>query len=71
MKNKTWNETTSHGSKGGADEEETLWKPAKWFDYLGPMAPGANEGLTLMDHPTIPNHPTVFTYATIAKCAHR
>jgi hypothetical protein len=51
---------TSRNSAGGVNEKGTLWKSARWLDYSGPVAPGVNEGLTLMDHPANPNHPTVF-----------
>ena len=50
----------SRNSEGGVNEKGTFWKPARWLDYSGPIAPGINEGLTLMDHPANPNHPTVF-----------
>jgi hypothetical protein len=50
----------SRNSEGGINEEGVFWKPARWLDYSGPIAPGTNEGLTLMDHPANPNHPTVF-----------
>jgi hypothetical protein len=29
-------------------------------DYSGPITADAREGITLMDHPSNPNHPTVF-----------
>lgn len=47
-------------SAGGTNETGVLWKPAKWCDYSGPITPTAAEGITLMDHPSNPNHPTVF-----------
>jgi hypothetical protein len=47
-------------SEGASDEPAVLWKRAKWVDYSGPVAPGAVEGITLMDHPANPNHPTFF-----------
>lgn len=47
-------------SAGGVDEKEVLWKRAKWVDYSGPISADAVEGVTLMDHPANPNHPTVF-----------
>jgi hypothetical protein len=47
-------------SEGGVNEEQVLWKRAKWVDYSGPIAAGAVEGVTLMDHPSNPNHPTFF-----------
>lgn len=47
-------------SEGLIDEKEVFWKPAKWVDYSGQIANGVVEGITLMDHPANPNHPTVF-----------
>lgn len=47
-------------SEGGVDEQQALWKRAKWVDYSGPVAADAVEGVTLMDHPSNPNHPTWF-----------
>src|SRR5205085_12001197 len=35
-------------------------KRAKWVDYSGPVTNDAAEGVTLMDHPSNPNHPTFF-----------
>ena len=51
---------TIRNSEGGVDEQQVLWKRAKWVDYSGPIAPDATEGVTLMDHPSNPNHPTFF-----------
>ncbi len=54
---------TIRNSAGNVNEQGPngcFWKPAKWCDYSGPNAPGANEGATLLDHPSNPNHPTVF-----------
>jgi hypothetical protein len=47
-------------SEGGVDEPQIFRKRARWVDYSGPIAPGASEGITLMDHPANPNHPTAF-----------
>ena len=47
-------------SEGGVDEKQVLWKRAKWVDYSGPVTNDAVEGVTLMDHPSNPNHPTYF-----------
>jgi hypothetical protein len=47
-------------SEGGVNEKEALWKPAKWVDYSGPITATAVEGITLFDHPTNPNHPSIF-----------
>jgi hypothetical protein len=35
-------------------------KRARWVDYSGPIAPGVAEGITLLDHPSNPNHPSAF-----------
>jgi hypothetical protein len=51
---------TIRNSGGGTDEKEVLWKRAKWVDYSGPVTRDAVEGVTLMDHPSNPNHPTFF-----------
>jgi hypothetical protein len=51
---------TIRNSEGGVDEKEVLWKRAKWVDYSGPVTNDAVEGITLMDHPSNPNHPTFF-----------
>lgn len=47
-------------SEGGRNEAGVHWKAARWVDYSGPIRPDAAEGVTLMDHPNNPNHPTVF-----------
>lgn len=47
-------------SEGGDGEEACFRKPARWADYSGPIAPGAEEGITLMDHPMNPHHPVPF-----------
>jgi hypothetical protein len=47
-------------SEGGINETNVLWKRARWVDYSGLIKPGALEGITLMDHPSNPNHPTFF-----------
>jgi hypothetical protein len=47
-------------SDGKSGEKEIFWKPARWCDYSGPIREGVVEGITLMDHPANPNHPTVF-----------
>jgi hypothetical protein len=51
---------TVRNSEGGVDEKQVLWKRAKWVDYSGPIAPEVTDGVTLMDHPSNPNHPTFF-----------
>ena len=47
-------------SEGGINEAGVFWKRARWVDYSGPITPNATEGITLLDHPANPNHPTVF-----------
>jgi hypothetical protein len=47
-------------SEGDANETNVFWKRARWVDYSGPITSKATEGITLMDHPSNPNHPTVF-----------
>src|SRR5438067_1648342 len=37
-----------------------FWKAARWVDYSGPITAAATEGITLMDHPKNPNHPSMF-----------
>jgi len=51
---------TIRNSAGKVNEKEVFWKPAKWMDYSGPVTAKAVEGITLLDHPSNPNHPTVF-----------
>lgn len=51
---------TIRNSEGGVNEAGVFWKPARWVDYSGPITPTAREGITLFDHPSNPNHPTVF-----------
>ena len=47
-------------SEGGVNEEEVFWKPARWVDYSGGVAPGVRNGIALFDHPGNPGHPTCF-----------
>ncbi len=47
-------------SEGGLNEAGVFWKKARWVDYSGPITAKAIEGITLMDHPSNPNHPTTF-----------
>jgi hypothetical protein len=47
-------------STGKSGEKDIFWQPAKWCDYSGPIRDNVIEGITLMDHPQNPNHPTVF-----------
>jgi len=51
---------TIRNSEGGVDEAGCFRKPARWVDYSGPVTATATEGLTLMDHPMNPGHPTAF-----------
>jgi hypothetical protein len=55
---------TIRNSEGKVNEKEVLWKRAKWVDYSGAIRRVAEriqiEGITLMDHPSNPNHPTIF-----------
>ena len=51
---------TIRNSEGGVNEAGVFRKPARWMDYSGPIAPGVTNGITLLDHPSNPNHPTVF-----------
>jgi hypothetical protein len=51
---------TIRNSEGQVNEKEIFWKPARWVDYSGPITPSAVEGITLMDHPANPNHPSIF-----------
>jgi len=51
---------TIRNSAGGVNEAGVHEKPARWVDYSGPITPEAREGITLLDHPLNPNHPTVF-----------
>ena len=51
---------TMRNSAGGINEQAIFWKPAKWVDYSGPMPGGVIEGITLMDHPANPGHPSPY-----------
>ena len=57
----------SEGKVGEQGDDGVFWKPARWVDYSGPIAPDANEGITLFDHPDNPGHPDLSsTSATTA-----
>lgn len=50
-------------SEGNVNEQGpngVFWKRARWVDYSGPILTGVNEGITLLDHPANPNHPSYF-----------
>jgi len=51
---------TIRNSEGGVNEKGVFWKRARWVDYSGAVAPNVLEGITLLDHPSNPNHPSVF-----------
>jgi hypothetical protein len=51
---------TIRNSEGAVNEPQVHEKPARWVDYSGPITPTSQEGITLLDHPQNPNHPTVF-----------
>jgi hypothetical protein len=54
------NSEGAQGEKGTDGTNGVFWKPARWCDYSGPVSKKASEGVTLFDHPSNPNHPTVF-----------
>jgi hypothetical protein len=47
-------------SQGQVNEEQAFRKPARWVDYSGPITNQLRGGITLMDHPQNPGHPTPF-----------
>jgi len=47
-------------SSGQRNEAEAFRKPARWVDYSGPITRDETAGITLMDHPENPGHPTPF-----------
>lgn len=52
---------TIRNSEGQVNEKELMpHRRARWCDYSGRPAPNAPNGITLMDHPSNPNHPTYF-----------
>jgi hypothetical protein len=51
---------TIRNSDGKVNEKEVFWRPAKWVDFSGAIVGKTVEGLTLLDHPSNPNHPSVF-----------
>ncbi len=55
----------SAGNRNEQGPNGCFWKPARWVDYSGAIAEAPDgsliqEGITLMDHPGNPNHPSVF-----------
>ncbi|MDX2037712.1 MAG: PmoA family protein [Isosphaeraceae bacterium] len=50
----------SEGGEGEQGPSGVFWKHARWVDYSGPIARGATEGITLLDHPGNPDHPAGF-----------
>jgi hypothetical protein len=53
---------TIRNSEGQVNEPQLMpHRRARWCDYSGRAAPsGETAGITLMDHPSNPNHPTYF-----------
>ncbi len=47
-------------SEGQLNEPEVFRQPARWVDYSGPVTNVLRGGITLMDHPANPDHPTPF-----------
>jgi len=48
-------------SEGAVNEKAIFRKPARWVDYSGRVDRGLRSGgITLMDHPSNPNHPAPF-----------
>lgn len=47
-------------SEGDRNEEAVFRKPARWVDYSGPLTRESSGGITLLDHPRNPGHPTAF-----------
>jgi hypothetical protein len=47
-------------SAGQLNEKEVFRQPARWVDYSGPVTNETTGGITLMDHPFNPGHPTPF-----------
>jgi hypothetical protein len=47
-------------SEGRLNEKDIFRKRAQWVDYSGPVTGNEAGGITLMDHPSNPNHPSAF-----------
>ncbi|WP_435018841.1 PmoA family protein [Tundrisphaera sp. TA3] len=50
----------SEGQEGEKGPNNAFRTRARWLDYSGPIANGVAEGITLLDHPANPHHPTAF-----------
>lgn len=51
---------TITNSEGGVNEKAVFWKPARWMDTSGRVTADRVNGVTVMDHPSNPNHPTLW-----------
>ncbi len=51
---------TLTNSDGAVGEPAIFGKPARWCDYSGEQPGGKREGVTYLDHPANPNHPTAW-----------
>ncbi len=51
---------TIRNSERSVDEKAIMGQRARWVDYSGPITSEGAEGVTLMDHPANPRHPTRF-----------
>jgi hypothetical protein len=47
-------------SDGASGEPALFAKRARWVDYSGPVPGGQTEGITYLDHPKNPGHPTAW-----------
>ncbi len=47
-------------SEGAVNETNVFWKRARWVDYSGSIVSNVIEGITFLDHPKNPNHPSHF-----------
>ena len=50
----------SEGNRNETGPDGAFRKRARWVDYSGPITPDAAEGISLLDHPSNPNHPAPF-----------
>jgi hypothetical protein len=51
---------TIRNAESGVNEKGVFWKSARWVDYAGRVAPETVNGITLMDHPSNPRHPSYY-----------